>query len=280
MPLPHSRPSSLSWPSLPSAFQQEMGKYSQPRKSLPFGFWAQIPRAHPATTGSRPGPCHYVFPQGTRLEKQHPKLLFGRRLLATPKGTAHSGHAKKCFQTIKLSLQFLRLAIGTRITGASQAAVVSTTEAGAFTSEAASTAQFDHARSRCQEPSVSQKPHGHTNDSCELRPSFPWQASKATQATPKQHIVFKRPWDIVTIYRAIGRTSTSAIMAKNGAIPPNDTLTIPYNGPVTHGHVLLLTDAKKRLPSRLYRFSVGTPRSLHVMLLTDAKKRLDCTDST
>ena len=33
-------------------------KYSQPRKSLPFGFWAQISGAHPEPTGSRPGPCH------------------------------------------------------------------------------------------------------------------------------------------------------------------------------------------------------------------------------
>ena len=31
--------------------------------------------------------------------------------------------------------------------------------------------------------------------------------------------------------------------------------------------------------SRLYQFTLGTPRNLHVLLLTDAKKRLNCTGS-
>ena len=64
---------------------------------------------------------------------------------------------------------------------------------------------------------------------------------------------------------------------------------------------LLLADAKKRLDctkspyrhtpkfiriaarcketSRLYQFTIGTPRNLHVLLLADAKKCLSCTDS-
>ena len=86
-----------------------------PTKSLPLCFH---PRAHASKSSIR-------------------KRLFCRRLLAKLKGTAHSAHVKSRFQTIKLSLRFLRLAIGTRITGASQAAVVFTTEAGAFRSEAA-----------------------------------------------------------------------------------------------------------------------------------------------
>ena len=65
------------------------------------------------------------------------KVLFGRRLLAKPKGTVQFAHAESRFQTIKLSLRFLRLAIGTRITGASQAAIMSRPAAGAFRSEAA-----------------------------------------------------------------------------------------------------------------------------------------------
>ena len=114
-------------------------------------------------------------------------------LEATPRGTARFDHARSRYQRIRLSLCVLRNPKGTRVTGASRAAITSRPAARVLEAKPQGTARFDHG-SRCQEPSVFQKPHGHTNDSCELRLSLPRQASKPTQATPKQHIVLKGPW--------------------------------------------------------------------------------------
>ena len=52
--------------------------------------------------------------------------------------------------------------------------------------------------------------------------------------------------------------------------------------PFLHKHTAKFTCVAARRckeTSRLYRFSISTPRNLHVLLLADAKKRLDCTDS-
>ena len=124
------------------------------------GFGPQIPRAHPATTGSRPGPCHYVFPQGTRPKKRHPRASFLQTIASQTHGHCALWSCKKPVPNYRAELRFLRLAIGTRITGASQAAVVSTTEARA--SKPQGTARFDHARNPAQ-PELSQKPQRHTN---------------------------------------------------------------------------------------------------------------------
>ena len=110
-----------------------------PNREIPchLGF---VPKS-PHHTRQRRGPGRVLAimfsPRAHASQSSIRKLLFCRRLLAKPKGTPHPVHAKSRFQTIKLSLRFLRFTIGTRITGASQAAVVSTTEAGAFRSEAA-----------------------------------------------------------------------------------------------------------------------------------------------
>ena len=65
-------------------------RYSQPRKSLPFG-----PKAHPATTGSRRGPCHCVFPQGTRLKGQHPKASYLQTIASQTQGHTALHSCKK-----------------------------------------------------------------------------------------------------------------------------------------------------------------------------------------
>ena len=86
------RPKSVTDHDLP-----RKARYSQPRKSLPFGFWAQMPRAHPATTGSRPGPCHYVFLKGTRLKKQHPKASFVQTIASQTRGHSAICSCKKLY---------------------------------------------------------------------------------------------------------------------------------------------------------------------------------------
>ena len=121
-------------------------------------------------------------------------------LEATPQATARFDHARSRYQRIRISLCFLTNPAGTRVTGASRAAITSRPAARVLEAKPQGTGRFDRATGRCQEPSVSQKPHGHTNNSCELRLRLPRQASKPTPATPEQHIVLEGPWDLVTTY--------------------------------------------------------------------------------
>ena len=64
-----------------------------------FAIWVLCPNLQgtPGNDRSRPGPCHYVFPKGTRLKKQHPKASFLLTIASQTQGHSALCSCKKQF---------------------------------------------------------------------------------------------------------------------------------------------------------------------------------------